>query len=214
MVLSLDTLDDINNYANHVHDKVFDSSLYILGQYDYLDEKLAEHGIKCATVRSDEIDGYLRWSQEDSKPVIAANRQFHKASVHRRFVYAHEFAHLVVDYNWDVDNPKASINKLRSLYRSNKEEFLDVVVFRNPIKSDDKALHELVVNEFASAFLIPKDKLQPIIDMAKGTNISDKEVITEIAYTFSTSLNTAEYRLKSYTNYLKAKQAKEYKENY
>lgn len=213
MALSLDTLDDINDYANHAHDKIFESSLHKVGHYDYLSELLYEQGIKCGTVQSDTIDGYLRWSQEDNKPIIVANRQFHRASVHRRFVYAHEFAHLVVDYDWDVDNPKASRDKLRSLYRSNKKEFLDIVVFRNPIKSDDKALHELVVNEFASAFLIPKDKLQPIIDMAKGTNIGDEDLITEIAYTFSTSLNTAEYRLKSYTNYLKAKQAKEYKEN-
>lgn len=214
MALSLDTLDDINNYANYAHDKIFKSSLYKVGQYDYLSELLDEQGIKCGTVESDTVDGYLRWSQEDNKPIIVANRQFHRASVHRRFVYAHEFAHLVVDYDWDVDNPKASRDKLKSLYRSNKEEFLDVVVFRNIIKSDDKALHELVVNEFASAFLIPKDKLQPIIDRAKGTNISDEDLITEIAYTFSTSLNTAKYRLKSYTNYVKAKQAKEYKENY
>lgn len=213
MALSLDTLDDINNYAKYAHDKIFKSSLHKVGQYDYLSELLDEQGIKCGTVESDTIDGYLRWSQEDNKPIIVANRQFHRASVHRRFVYAHEFAHLVVDYGWDVDKPKASRDKLRSLYRSSKEEFLDIVVFHKPIESDDKALHEIVVNEFASAFLIPDYQLKPIINRAKGTNISDKDLITEIAYTFSTSLNTAEYRLKSYTNYVKAKQAKEYKEN-
>ena len=213
MALSLDTLEDINDYASHAHYKIFDSSSYLVGQYDYLDEQLAEHGIKCVIVQSDSIDGYLRWSQKDNKPVIAANRQFHRASVHRRFVYAHEFAHLVVDYGWDVDKSKASRDKLRSLYRSSKEEFLDIAVFHKPIESDDKALHEIVVNEFASAFLIPDYQLKPIINRAKGTNISDKDLITEIAYTFSTSLNTAKYRLKSYTNYVKAKQAKEYREN-
>lgn len=123
MALSLDTLEDINDYANHAHDKIFDSSYYIVGQYDYLDEQLAKQGINCATVRSDEIDGYLRWSQEDNKPVIAANRQFHRASVHRRFVYAHEFAHLVVDYDWDVDKPKASRDKLRSHIGLTKKSF-------------------------------------------------------------------------------------------
>lgn len=202
--LSIETLKEIDNEAEKVHYAIFGEST----DYENLEEYLEYQGIDIRYISSQDVDGYLRWDYNKNMPVIAVSIT-DNALVRQRFTMAHELGHLVLDLKWSPGSNQYIAQKIQE---EKNNEFLNVLSYRGKVYT----LEEKKVDEFAGAFLIPKEKLKKLIleFYKKHTddfkNVTD-QLITEISQTFKVSSATASLRVKNYARQLKSDQENRYR---
>lgn len=203
--MSIDKIrrQEIDSLAEQTHKYVFNKST----DYANLEHFLELRGVDVRYVNSKQINGYLRWDDEISCPVIAVSVT-DEAPVRHRFTIAHELGHLILDWKWSLNglyNQKEG-SKLESI----NQEFLDVFLpqhglatFKNQSNNAMKqSLREEEANEFATAFLIPNSKLKIIINDIVKNDQNGEDLVNYTAWKFYTSTMTSRLRILNYLKYL------------
>lgn len=178
-------MSNFDSQAERLNEIIFGDST------DYIDlEKfLKENGIDVRYISSDLIDGYLRWDKNKNKPVIVVSVT-NNASVRMRFTMAHELAHLVLDYNWKPGEDNSEVEKTLK-----DEDILSVLAYRNKANSTlEERKKERDADAFAAAFLIPKSKLEEMIDSTLKKNQTADELVEKVRTKFYVSKQTAYIR--------------------
>lgn len=187
MTLDVNQVEKIDQLAQNVHQQIFGNIFY----YTELEKALEKHGIAVRWIDSDHINGYLRYDNNAKCPVIAVTaNNILSTWLQRRFVMAYELGCLIVKYHWQIDNPV--YNQELNLISA---EFLDIYA---PKFTEHKTNETEYFNEFAYSFLIPNDKLEPIVDLAVKEDMSGERIINEVAARFETSTATSQAKLLSY----------------
>lgn len=114
-------------------------------------DKVQECGVKLFGIRDDKFDGMCLWNESEKQPEIYLNVDQPKDR--RLFTLAHELGHLFLDYGWAPGRTKIEGDgKILS------------VSFRDKDKSKDtESVNERLANEFAGAFLMPKELVEKVI---------------------------------------------------
>lgn len=182
----------IDNCAEKVHEIIFGIST----DYTNLEHFLELRGIDVRYIDSENIDGYLRWDNNTNCPVIAVSI-VNEAPVRRRFTMAHELGHLILDYKWKFN---ISFDQVKNEgLKLGQKEVLNVLSYRGKDNyTQEERQKEEKANEFAAAFLIPNNKLRPMILKAIEKNQDGASLVNDTAITFCTSTETAKIRLKNY----------------
>lgn len=192
--MEIEERKEINEKAEQVHQVVFGGYT----DYENLEHFLELRGIDVRYVDSEEIDGYLRWDRKANCPVIAVSVT-NEAPVRRRFTMAHELGHLILDWDWEIEE-----NNSEKEENLSKEDYLNIYAYRGKgYYTDEERKQEARANEFAAAFLIPVKKLEPIIDRAEEINQSGESLVNEVAADFETSTATAQNRIVNYLKYIR-----------
>jgi len=123
-------------------------------------DKVQDSGIKLFGIRDDKFDGMCFWNQKTKQPEIYLNVDQPKDR--RLFTLAHELGHLFLNYGWAPGKSKIDGNK----------KILSVS-FRDKDKAKDtESVNERMANEFAGAFLMPRDLVEKVI--LNQTDLNDK----------------------------------------
>lgn len=187
MTLDVNQVERIDQLAQNVHQQIFGNAFY----YTELEQALKKHGIAVRWIDSSQINGYLRYDNNAKCPVIAVTaNNILSTWLERHFVMAYELGCLIVKYHWQIDN--SVYNQELNL---NSAEFLDIYA---PKFTEHKTNENEYFNEFAYSFLIPNDKLEPIVDLAIKEDMSGERIINEVAARFETSTATSQAKLLSY----------------
>jgi len=117
------------------------------------------------------------------KGIIGINPS--QSKVRQRFTIAHELGHYLLHSNKNKDQ---------------KEQlFVDkdfIVKFRsNKTYSEQETLHEREANAFAAALLMPKQFIFAELKKTQNQELSENELIEELARTFDVSVPAMTYRL-------------------
>lgn len=121
-------------------------------------DKVQECGVKLFGIRDDKFDGMCFWNQETKQPEIYLNVDQPKDR--RLFTLAHELGHLFLNYGWAPGKNKIDGNK----------KILSVS-FRDKDKAKDtESVNERMANEFAGAFLMPRDMVEAVISNQPDLN--------------------------------------------
>lgn len=129
-------------------------------------------GIELYGITNDHYDGFLLWNGDSKKPQIYLD--IGQEQDRRLFTLAHELGHLVLEYNW---TPVEGIKK------EPDKEILSISFREKDKKEDTEDNLERMINEFAGAFLMPKelvndstigltkekDKIKRVVDRFKVT---------------------------------------------
>lgn len=114
-------------------------------------DKVQECGVRLFGIRNDKFDGMCLWNTREKQPEIYLNVDQPKDR--QLFALAHELGHLFLDYGWAPGKKKIE-----------GDEKILSVSFRDKDKSKDtESVSERLANEFAGAFLMPKDMVEKAI---------------------------------------------------
>ncbi len=114
-------------------------------------DKVQESGVRLFGIRDDKFDGMCLWNENVKKPEIYLNVDQPKER--RLFTLAHELGHLFLDYGWAPG--KSEIERDGKILS---------VSFRDKDKlKDTENINERLANEFAGAFLMPRDLVDKVI---------------------------------------------------
>lgn len=168
----------IDNLAGIVHDLMPNSH-----NNKHLVSSFKNVGIEIRYFVDKNYDAFLTWDYDSNKPVISIKAD--ENSNRRNFSMAHELGHLVINYHWfpNADNTKIPKQKVLSTeYRGGKYDTIG------------QRKNEMVMNEFAAAFLIPDNLLNHIVH--KNSNYY--ETIFTLVHHFNVSKLAAQIRLDNY----------------
>jgi Zn-dependent peptidase ImmA (M78 family) len=145
---------------------------------------------KIAKSKGAEIVPYEMGNEMSGILVIKGNRAIiginpSQSKVRQRFTIAHELGHYLLHSN----NNKEQKEQL----------FVDkdfIVKFRSKkTYSEQEMLHERQANAFAAALLMPKQFIFVELNKAQNQELSENELIEELARTFEVSVPAMTYRL-------------------
>lgn len=149
---------------------------------DDLFKAIQDSGIKLYGMTNDEYDGFLLWNGHEKQPEIYLD--VNQPVDRRRFTLAHELGHLVLEYKW---TPSSGIKK----ENEPKEEVLSISFREKDKECDTEDINERVINEFAGAFLMPKEEVKKVIK----SDMNDLDKIVEVSNKFKVTLRAAKNRL-------------------
>lgn len=186
----MNTIDDKAQYSNEV---IFSDET----DYENLENHLENNGIDVRYINSNVLDGYLRWDQEVCKPVIVVSITGN-VPARRRFTMAHELGHLVLDYHWVIGDDNSRVKE-----GFKDKNILSVLAYRGKASyTMEESQKETQANSFAASFLIPTEKLKPMVDYAINNHKNGNELIDDIVNKFKVSKATAVYRTKNFLEQL------------
>lgn len=140
-------------------------------------DKVQENGVKLFGMRDDKFDGMCLWNSDNKQPEIYLNVD--QSKDRRLFTLAHELGHLFIDYGWAPN--KNSIDSTEKVLS---------VSFRDKDKAQDtENLNERIANEFAGAFLMPKDLVEKVISGQEDPQVKIDKVVKYFGVTDKAALN-------------------------
>lgn len=140
-------------------------------------DKVQDNGIKLYGMHDDQFDGMCLWNPQKKQPEIYLNVDQPKDR--RLFTLAHELGHLFLNYGWTPEK-----NEIEGT-----EKILSVS-FRDKDKSKDtENFNERIANEFAGAFLMPRDIVQKVISNQPDLNTKLDSVIKHFGVTDRAAVN-------------------------
>lgn len=140
-------------------------------------DKVQESGVELYGIRNDRFDGMCLWNENQRQPEIYLNVDQPKDR--QLFTLAHELGHLFLDYGWAPGK-----NEIK---RSGK---ILSVSFRDKDKSrDTESMNERLANEFAGAFLMPKDLVEKVISEEPDLNAKLDSITKHFGVTDRAAVN-------------------------
>lgn len=147
-------------------------------------KRVQDFGVGIFFVTNSEYDGYSKWNAIDSKPEIYLDRSSDDRDEDReRFTLAHELGHIFIDFQWNPVTKKPL--KLKN------GQILSVKYRDKDKPEDTDVLEEQIANEFAAAFLMPKETVE---EQVKDYD-SEEEKIDAVVNFFKVSDRAARNRL-------------------
>lgn len=144
---------------------------------DRLFDKVQESGIELYGIRNDRFDGMCLWNERKKQPEIYLNVDQPKDR--QLFTLAHELGHLFLDYGWAPGKDKIK----------GSEKILSVS-FRGKDKSaDTESMNERLANEFAGAFLMPRDLVEKVISGKSDLDVKLDSITRHFGVTDRAAVN-------------------------
>lgn len=144
--------------------------------------KVQQKGVKLFGMSDEEFDGVSMWNKDTHQPEIYLDMK--QSEERRLFTLAHELGHLFLDLGWSPfekligEEPEERVISIN--YNRDKDK-----------KNDTMDFSERAANEFAGAFLMPKEDVEDIISETMDTD----EKVKEVSRTFNVTLRAARNRL-------------------
>lgn len=143
-------------------------------------DKVQKSGIELYGMIDKDYDGISMWNKETHRPQIYLD--VNQSKNRQLFTLAHEIGHLFIDLGW---NPSSRLEN------EPKETVLSVN-FRDKDKQLDTVDNsERIANQFAGAFLMPKESVEDVI----SSEMSDDEKKREVSTVFKVTQKAAKNRL-------------------
>lgn len=143
-------------------------------------DKVQKSGIELYGMIDKDYDGISMWNKETHKPQIYLD--VNQSQNRQLFTLAHELGHLFIDLGW---NPSSKL-------KNEPKETVLSVNFRDKDKqSDTMENSERIANQFAGAFLMPKESVEDVI----SSEMSDEEKKREVSTVFKVTQKAAKNRL-------------------
>lgn len=140
-------------------------------------DKVQESGVELYGIRNDKFDGMCLWNENKRQPEIYLNVDQPKDR--QLFTLAHELGHLFLDYGWAPGKSKIKgSGKILS------------VSFRDKDKSrDTESMNERLANEFAGAFLMPRELVKIVISGKPDLNSKLDSIVKHFGVTDRAAVN-------------------------
>nr|WP_205397466.1 ImmA/IrrE family metallo-endopeptidase [Streptococcus lutetiensis] len=143
-------------------------------------DKVQKSGIELYGMVDKDYDGVSMWNRETHKPQIYLD--VNQSKNRQLFTLAHEIGHLFIDLGW---NPSSKL-------KNEPTETVLSVNFRDKDKQSDTVdSSERIANQFAGAFLMPKESVEDVI----SSEMSDEEKKREVSAVFKVTKKAAKNRL-------------------
>ncbi len=140
-------------------------------------DKVQECGVKLFGIRDDKFDGMCLWNESEKQPEIYLNVD--QSKDRQLFTLTHELGHLFLDYGWAPGKNKIDGNK----------KILSVS-FRDKDKAKDtESVNERMANEFAGAFLMPRDMVEAVISNQPDLNAKLDSIVKHFGVTDRDAVN-------------------------